>query len=253
MAVSKKRKKAGKVVRRQPVVRPQPKLEFPDKWELKVKASQVHFLKSDPDFLLMIQIGRMLNAITFAMSTHAMFVRLDTNAGRRQTRRGLFVMAGYIHESVHIIKGVGDRHNTMESFVPLRKIAYHHDYKKARDYAREIRNVTAFHIAESEQHANTQRSLDDLELGAYTLMGGDNKGPETFYFELADYLDFALIGRTFQNDRTPRETADDIQETIRNVAYELMSGGHTFMIALARKMELGEYVYGQFYNKDSDS
>lgn len=253
MAVSRKRKKAGKVVKRQQVVLPQRELEFPDKWELKIKASQVHFLKSDPDFLLMIQIGRMINAITFAMSAHATFIQRDTNLGRRQTRRGLFVMAGYIHESVKIIKGIGDRHNTMESFVPLRKIVHHHDYKKARDYAREIRNVTAFHIAESEQHANTQRSLDDLELGAYTLMGGDDKGPETFYFELADYLDFALIGRTFQNDREPQETADDIQETIRSVALELMGGGHTFLLALARKMELGEYVYGHRYDKPADS
>lgn len=47
MPVSKKRKRAGKVVKRQSV------LTTPDpskSWNLKIKPSQMHYLKSDPDF-----------------------------------------------------------------------------------------------------------------------------------------------------------------------------------------------------------
>jgi hypothetical protein len=44
MAVSKKRKKAGKPVKRRQIVVPEREHEFPERWELKVKASQLHFL-----------------------------------------------------------------------------------------------------------------------------------------------------------------------------------------------------------------
>jgi len=253
MAVSKKRKKAGKVVRRQQVVLPQREHEFPDRWDFKIKASQMFYLKNDPDFLLMIKIGRMLNAVTFALTIFASFEKLASKVGFRQTRRGLFVLAGYVHESISIIKNVEERHVTMESFVPLRDIAYNHEYRKARDYARTIRNVTAFHLDESTTFENTKRSLEDLELGAHGLMGGDNLNPGTFYFELADYLDFALIGRTFQDGREPQETANDIQKTILEVGNELVNRGHAFMLALARKMELGEYVHVNLSGKFAGS
>lgn len=253
MAVSKKRKKAGKPVKRQQVVLPQRQHDFPERWELKIKASQMIYLKNDPDFLLMVKIGRMLNAVTFALTIFTSFRPFTNKVGCRQTRRGLFVLAGYIHESISIIKNVEERHVTMESFIPLRDIAYNHEYRKARDYARTIRNVTAFHLDESTTFENTKRSLEDLELGAYVLMGGDTLNPGSFYFELADYLDFALIGRTFQDGREPQEAADDIQNTILEVGNELVNRGHAFMLALARKMELGEYVYGTFHEKAAEA
>jgi hypothetical protein len=155
----------------------------------------------------MIKIGRMLNAVVFALTIFASFREMKSKVGLRQRRRGLFVLAGYVHESISIIKNVEERHVTMESFVPLRDIAYNQKYRKARDYARTIRNVTAFHLDESTKFENTKVSLEDLELGAYVLMGGDTPNPATLYFELADYLDFALIGKTFRmagEKRKPR-------------------------------------------------
>lgn len=228
------------MVKRQAV--PLPVHDTSKRWSLKINPSQLIYLKNDPDFLLMVKFGRAINALAFASTVVASWYNVDTNVGRRQFRRGLFVLAGYVHQTINIIRNVGDRHITMDAFVPLRKIAYDPAYKKHRDYAQTIRNYTAFHLDESE-HENTRASIDMLDTSMYVLMGSDHDHIAGFYFEFADYLDFALVGKTFQGDRTPKETVDDITNSIVDASKDLLTGAHAFLVALAKKMELEEYVY----------
>jgi hypothetical protein len=89
MPVSKKRKRAGKVVKRQAVELPARDLS--KRWSLKIKPSQLIYLKDDPDFLMMVKFGRAINALSFASTVVASWMNDDTNIGRRQYRRGLFV------------------------------------------------------------------------------------------------------------------------------------------------------------------
>jgi hypothetical protein len=56
MPVSKKRKRAGKEVVRQPVELPV--RDTSKRWSLKIKPSQLIYLKDDPDFLTMVKFGR---------------------------------------------------------------------------------------------------------------------------------------------------------------------------------------------------
>ena len=241
MPVSKKRKRAGKAVKRQAVELP---MRDPSKqWSLKIKASQFVYLKDDPDFLTLVKFGRAINALSFASTVVANSNGDTSNVGRRQYRRGLFVLAGYLHQTINIIRGVGDRHITMDAFVPLRNIAHNPEYKKVRGYAKTIRNVTAFHLDEFDEHENTKKSLSQLDPTMHVLMGADDDMIGTFYFEFADYLDFALVGTTFQNGRTPQETMADITNSIVDTSWELLQAAHAFQFALAKKMEIEEYIY----------
>ena len=156
---------------------------------------------------------------------------------------GLFVLAGYLHQTINLVRNVSDRHNTMESFVPLRNIAHGPDYKKARGYFKTIRNYTAFHLDEGDDHEHTRESISKLDPTMHVLMGGDDDTPGTFYFEFADYLDFALVGKTFQGERTPRETMDDITKTIMETAFATLNAAFAFQVSLAKKMDLHEYIY----------
>ena len=242
MPVSKKRKRAGKKVTKQTVV------TTPDvskSWTLKIKPSQMIYLKNDPDFLMMIKMGRILNAVLFALTSAVQLRMYPTHIARRQYRRGMFVLAGYLHESINIIRSVDERHNTMESFVPLRKIAHNPEYKKAREYLREIRNVAAFHLADSVGHENTQIALSELKPSSYELMGADDEEFATYYFELSDTLDVAAKSKKFEDDRDPDVVSEEIHQTINAIAWEFIKGATHFQVALARKMELGEYVYGK--------
>ena len=60
MPVSKKRKLRGKKVVRQPVQ--MPVRDTSKQWSLKIKPSQLIYLKDDPDFLTMVKFGRAINA-----------------------------------------------------------------------------------------------------------------------------------------------------------------------------------------------
>ena len=133
----------------------------------------------------------------------------------------------------------------MDSFVPLRKIAHNPEYKKAREYLREIRNVAGFHLADSGGHENTKLALSELKPSAYELMGADDEDFSTFYFELSDILDISVISRKFKDERDPEVVSDEIHHTVTKIAWEFISAATHFQVALARKMDLAEYVYGQ--------
>lgn len=242
MPTSKKRKRAGKAVKRQPVVMPP---DFSKSWNLKLKPSQMIYLRDDPDFLMLVKMGRILNALLYALTSLAPYQMHQLHFAKRQYRRGLFVLAGYLHESINIIRNVEDRHVTMESFVPLRKIAHGHEYKQAREYLREVRNVAGFHLADSAGFENTKLAMSELKPSAYELMGADDDEEFTsFYFEFSDILDISVVSRKFKDERDADVIIEEIHQTITKVAWEFITAATHFQVSLSRKMDLGEYVYG---------
>ena len=69
LPVSKKRKLRGKTVKRQPVQ--MPVRDTSKQWSLKIKPSQLIYLKDDPDFLTMVKFGRAINDLSFASTVVA--------------------------------------------------------------------------------------------------------------------------------------------------------------------------------------
>ena len=65
MPISKKRKLRGKVVKRQPVE--VPAMDVSKRWSMKIKPSQLIYLKDDPDFLTLVKIGRAINALVICL------------------------------------------------------------------------------------------------------------------------------------------------------------------------------------------
>lgn len=242
MPVPRKRKRHGKVVRRQPVTFAGPDLS--DQWTMRIKPSQMIHLRDDPDFLMIVKMGRIINAVLYAQTTIIQFGVEDRYLNRRQYRRGLFVLAGYLHEAINILRHVEDRHVTMESFIPLRKIVHGVEYKQTREYLREIRNVAGFHLADSVDIENTKLALSELELTSHVLMGADDKENLTYYFELSDMLDIAIIGRKFKADRDIDEVHEEIHQAVLNTSHEFATAAVAFQVSLARKMDLAEYIYG---------
>ncbi len=77
---SRKRKILGKAVKRQQVeFAPR---DLSKRWSLKIKPSQMIYLKDDPDFLTMVKFGRAINALAFASTIVASWMKEDTNVGR---------------------------------------------------------------------------------------------------------------------------------------------------------------------------
>ncbi len=85
MPVSKKRKRAGKkVVRREVVTAP----DLSKSWNLKIKPSQMIYLKNDPDFLMLVKMGRILNAVLYAVTSMAPYTTYALRPERLAMRFG---------------------------------------------------------------------------------------------------------------------------------------------------------------------
>lgn len=241
MPTSKKRKRAGKVVQKQPFKLPEN--ITPDAWLAKLNGAHFIYLRDEPDFRTMVKIGRAMNAIGFASQTISESMSVKTNLGRRQYCRGYFVLAGYLHQAIKITNGIKERYLTLPAFEPLRKIALDPEYKKARDYARRIRNFTAFHLDEFDEDDRTGQMLSTLKPTTYLLMGGDDNTFGSFYFHFSDHLDIAYLVEEFADGREWEETVNDLYMTILRVSFEFLQAAHDFQIALSNRMELKEYIY----------
>lgn len=238
-----KRRKTGKPVQKRAQWRPPPPLH-PSRWVLKLKATHLAELRNDPDFLTLIKMGRIMNAIGYA-ATGVLQHGLDqsTFLAQRQYIRGMFVLAGYTHQAVKTVHGIKGRYLTFEGFEPLRVLSLDAEHKKARDYVRKIRNFTAFHLDEFDDHNTTQKTLAGLKLGSYILMAGDDDTVGTYYFDFADYIDWQFLLKTFADGRSHDETAEDIAGTILTFSNALLTAAHTFQHALWEKLDMKEHAY----------
>jgi len=236
MPVSKKRKKAITTQRR--VLQAPAKSE---RWAVTLNGSRLMYIRNDPDFLTIIKVGRVMNAISYAMTDVASYEPLGTVLGTRQYRRAMFVLGGYLHEGIKLIQSIKGRYLTEPSFEPLRALALGSEDKKTRDYLKKVRNVAAFHLDEFDEI--TRHMLKDLKPKTYPFTAGDNKTEGTFYFEFSDYIDLAFLVETFADGRSWEETSKDMIKSITNIAYRFLMACHDFLIFLCKKIGIAEHVY----------
>ena len=185
-----------------------------------------------------------MNAIGYA-ATGVLQYGLDqsTFLAQRQNVRGMFVLAGYTHQAVKAVHGIKGRYLMFEGFEPLRALSLDAEHKKARDYVRKIRNFTAFHLDEFDEHNTTRKTLAGLKSSSYNLMAGDDDTLGTYYFEFADYIDMQFLIKTFADGRPDKETAKDIAGTILTFSNALLTAAHTFQHALWDKLNMKEHAY----------
>jgi hypothetical protein len=71
-----------------------------------------------------------------------------------------------------------------------------------------------------------------------TLRISQNRRPDTGFST-------EITSRKFEDDRGLDFAKEDIHQMVTKVAWEFIQAATHFQVALARKMDLGEYVYGQ--------
>lgn len=236
MPVSKKRKN---VVNKQRRVVPSPPPKT-GRWAASLNGSRLMYLRNDPDFLTIIKIGRVTNAVCYALTN---VIREDgkTVASVRQFRRGCFVLAGYLHERLKLVQSIKGRYLIHPQFEPLRALALAAEHKRDRDYIRTIRNTMAFHLDEIDE--TTRQTLAGLKPTTLPFMSGDDETFATAYFELSDYLDVAYLVEKFGDGRTWEETAQMVLDTIMKFADKFLVACHDFHIALCNKINITEHMY----------
>ena len=78
-------------------------------WARKLHSSRLMYLRNDPDFLAMVKIGRVMNSVTYCITTLVAFEQIETNKTHlRQFRRSQIMLAGFVHETVGFVAQLHD-------------------------------------------------------------------------------------------------------------------------------------------------
>jgi|CXWL01.1.fsa_nt_gi hypothetical protein len=218
-------------------------VEERSQWRLKLDVAKLVYLKSDPDFLTMIKIGRVVNAVSYALTEVINYTDDNSVVGKRQYRRSCLVLSGYLHQAITLVLSIKGRYLTHPGFEPLRVLVLDFEHKKTRDYVRKIRNFTAFHLDEGSENELTMKTLSRLKLKNYTLMSGDDKAEVPFYFDLADDIDTEFLINEFSKGRDREATRIDILQSTLNYSYEFLNACTEFEFALGEKIDIRKYLY----------
>lgn len=237
MPVSRKRKNGNSRQKKTVAVKPPQRTE---RWSANLNGSRLMYLRNDPDFLTIIKIGRAVNAICFAMNS-LYYEDGKTVSSVRQYRRGCFILAGYLHEGLLVVKSIKGRYLTYPAFEPLRAMALGAEYKDEREYVRTIRNAMAFHLDEIDE--TTRHTLARIKPTMLPFMSGDDATFATSYFELSDYLDIAFLVEKFGNGREWDEAAGAVLESVMKFADKFLVACHDFHIALCNKIDISQHMY----------
>ena len=63
------------------------------------------------------------------------------------------------------------------------------------------------------------------------------------YWEFSDFLDGAFLVNELADGRCVEETIDDLYTTIRDFVLKFLGAANQFTHALAKKLDLKEYLY----------
>lgn len=238
MAVSKKRKGASNKPRRKvmnPMAAPRSTV-----WRTHLNGGRLPFLKKDPDFLAIVKMGRVVNAIYYAIQSMGDQIGKDSPTSVRQAKRAFWVLGGYLHQGLLLTKSIQGRYLGDSVYEGLRLLVHDREYQKARNYVKAIRNLTAFHLDEYDD--TTRETLNKMELAWYPLMSADRLNPMDVYFEFTDIVDMGHLVFKFADGRDLKETADDINSTVFQFAADFAIAANLFLQHLMRKSKIGEFT-----------
>ncbi len=241
MPVSKRRKGANSKPRRVGLA---PQQVSTTRWKATLNGARLQFLKKDPDFPALLKIGRLLNTILFAVQCIGDHMEENTVVDTRQHRRAFFVLGGYLHQGLSVVRSIQGRYLGVPEYEDLRLLVHDSKYKKPREYVKAVRNFAAFHLDEDDK--TTREGLSKLKPSWYGLMSGDSEHLLTSYFEFADLIDLGYLVNHFGNGRGWEETSHDIHTTILNFSTELTGASFKFMEYLMQKTNLRDHLKAGF-------
>lgn len=214
---------------------PKPDIRIVDLQRLRVSKEKFAELRNNPDFVTLIQIGRIINALAFCLEL-LQNIRGDKRAiDRRYNNRTFFIIASYLHEALAVLYGLRSRYAKEESFSEINKILYPADPKQEK-ILKLVRN-TGFHL-DGESKA-TQDALSKLNFPHYDIFSGDTPALISFHCDISDAIDFNYLIDSFI---TGGQTESEVQKEISAAVIEAMQavgrGCNVFLEGLVRKLGL---------------
>lgn len=197
-------------------------------------------LRNNPDFEVLVRIGRVVNALGFSFNSQKGEKGESVYELRRKSTRGLFLMCAYLWEAILVIQKLeaehGSSYTDSEPFQQLLKVADPKNYGKHKAVVEAVRNNVGFHldhkmIATTEPISKIEQSED------YDLLTMDYDR-RFFYVNIADEIDLIHLADKFRGKRGRTATIKEMIGLVIELTLELVGSSNAFVRDLMTRMKL---------------
>jgi hypothetical protein len=231
MPKSKGRPKPSNKKRRRP--RP-PEPDFQDvNGSLRMSKAKFESLRNDPDFITAIQLGRVLNAIAYALELQENRPPVGSKTSDRYALRTLFIMASYVHEALELLTSLRIRYATNPAFEPVKSLLEHPNKRRTK-ILKLIRDRVGFHL--DDDKVATPAAMAKLNLPYYDIVSSESAKITDFFFNISDNVDLNYLLDELKGDEGEAETLMEILNTVSEMLLEVALAAHPFLTALVNNL-----------------
>ncbi|MEO8649441.1 MAG: hypothetical protein ABI539_09770 [Acidobacteriota bacterium] len=235
MPVSKQRKKKG--IQHRTPKSPKPDLTFDGKnfWIGEKKYDEI---KSNPDFIAAVRLGRVVNALSFSVNLlirHLDF-KSESPATLRNHVRSLMLVAGYVHEALSVFYSLRLAYQSFDFFSKIDALLYPTD-KSREILLKVIRDGGAFHL--DSDNKITAKTLLALDSDGYDIFTAESDSAFHFYFNFSDVVDLNHFLAQMSDEMTLQEKQNEMFLAVNQVAKDAFIAAHECLLGLLLRLPFG--------------
>lgn len=238
MPVSRKRKGImGK--RRKVPAEFRPSFEKSDQGIIRIKPEVVNRFRTSDDFIAMIRVARLSNALNYTMERIAQDIQASmTPSQMRAVWRNLYNAGGYVYEGLLLAEALrNDGHSSSRYFGDFNAILEDDQYARWKEITRVIRNSAAFHLDHHDR--STRKALRSIDERIYDFVSAEDDSLGAVYFNIADAVDLHLIIEEFRDGHEDDlEVLDEVRITVTDLLGHMARASQAFILGISKKMRL---------------
>lgn len=208
-----------------------------DPYTFGIRPKEFDRLREDQDFINLIRVGRLLNALTYMMG-----VAMDSNIGnsptdRKRFWRNIFNTGGYLYEGYLLIESISLKYVDERPFDSFRKILETLNPRRKK-ILREMRDNAAFHL--DHENKSTIKAIKALKLPRYALVSAENSEMGSLYFDLADTADWNYLIDQCKTEVNKDEGSikNEILQVVVELNAEFARASEKFVRGIAVRLKL---------------
>jgi hypothetical protein len=187
-------------------------------WEITCKAVEFEKMREKPEFIGIVRLARILNAIRTVHVAMAESTNDGSPAYDRLRTNTLLLTGAILHEGIESIKDNQQAYKDLEAYKDLqRDLMKSQRYAMIKSYIKDMRNKIAFHYDKEV----FEKALLKYKSDKYVFAHGQGPSVKNLNYSMADSLCL-----TYLFDVGTTETLGD--EEIGNIVREVISFGMAF-------------------------
>lgn len=200
---------------------------------LKIPVSQLQKLKNDEKFIMMLQLGRYLNQLSFCYHAYLQVGNDKSPAGIRQSHNSILFICGIMHEVLKFIPSLGKEFKSYKSYqnglaVLMKNKEYIHLKEKVLN---RMRNGIVFHVFPDP----IIETLEDMKVRRLDFLTSTSAKWGDSFFELSDNIALNYLIGEHQDLEDGLEKYTNLLVSILNLTDDFIQQSNSLVYEYVRR------------------